>query len=87
MKATDVIRAVVNDCPMSMRKVSASMGRSQMFLGTYVSRGMLPNIELMSEIADTTGHDLLLRNRSSGNEIIIDPPIRDGLDSSHDADS
>lgn len=76
MEAKDIIRAVVLDSGKKITSVSLDMGRARLFLSSYVSRDRLPSIELMAEIADVTGHDLLLRNRESGREIIIDPPNR-----------
>jgi len=76
MKAEDVLRAVVNDCDLSMVQISKLMGRSNLYVGSYVTKKQKPNIELMAEICDVTGHDVLIRNRITGNEIIIDPPTK-----------
>lgn len=77
MKANEVLRAVVNDCDLSMVQISQSMGRSRLFVGSYVSKRLKPNIELMAEICDATGHELIVRNKITGSEITIDPPGSD----------
>lgn len=74
MQARDIIRAVVSDSGSSITQASKDMGRSDLYLSSYASRGRIPSIELMAEIGDATGHDLLLRNRKTGREITIDPP-------------
>lgn len=77
MDAKNIISAAVSDSGKKITAVSRDMGRTRIFLSSYISRGRLPSIELMAEIADATGHDLLLRNRRTKNEIIIDPPGHD----------
>lgn len=74
MKADDVLRAMVDDCDLPYMRISQKMGRSKLYIGSYLSKKQKPNIELMAEIGDATGHDLLVRNRTTGREIIIDPP-------------
>lgn len=77
MQAREIIRAVVGDCDMPMTQVSRSIGRSKLFIGRYVSRKVPPGAELLAEICDVTGHDLLVRNRETGREIVIDPPEKE----------
>lgn len=77
MKAREVIRAVVSDSGRSITEVCRAMGRGDLFLSSYASRGRIPGIELMAEICDSTGHDLIVRNRETGLEIPIDPPQRE----------
>ena len=74
MQARKVIRAIVDDSGMPMTRISTAMGRSTLFIGRYVSRQVPPGTELLAEICDVTDHDLLVRNRKTGHEIIIDPP-------------
>lgn len=82
MQANEVIRAMVKDSGIAQTTVSLSMGRRQNYVASYISRKRIPSIELMAEMADSAGFDLVLRNRHSGNEIQIDPP--DNLPSQRD---
>ena len=82
MQAKEVIRAMIEDSGISQRQVSLSMGRSGHFISSVLGNGRMPNIELMAEMADSAGFDLVLRNRHTGNEIQIDPP--DNLPSQRD---
>lgn len=77
MKAENAIREVVGDSGKSMYRVSLDMGRSRLYIGRAVSGGQIPTIRTMAEICDATGHDLLVRNRTTGREIIIDPPRKE----------
>ena len=77
MKAETAIREVVSDSGKSMYRVSLDMGRSKLYIGQAVSSGQIPTIKTMAEICDATGHDLLVRNRETGREIVIDPPKKD----------
>ena len=78
MRARDVIRATVEDSGMSMRRVSTLLDRSTYFIASTAGQGKVPSIELMAEIGDVTGHDLVIRNRKTGKEIVVDPPAKDG---------
>jgi len=77
MDAGDIIKAVVTDCDVSQVQISKRIGRSNLFIGSYITRKIKPNIELMAEICDVTDHDLIVRNRKTGREITIDPPERE----------
>lgn len=77
MQARQIIRAIVADSGMPMTHISQAMNRSYLFIGRYVSRQVPPGTELLAEICDATGHDLLVRNRTTGREIIIDPPRKE----------
>lgn len=74
MKAKDAIRAMVQDSELNQSQVAVSMGRSESYIRSCVSYGRIPSIALMAEIGKATGHDLILRNKRTGNEIVIDPP-------------
>lgn len=74
MDAREIIKAVVSDSGYSQRQISLSIGRKQHYIASYISKERVPSIELMAEISDACGCDLIVRNRNNGNEYIIDPP-------------
>ena len=76
MKAENAIKEVVGDSGKSMYRVSLDMGRSKLYIARAVNVNQTPTIRTMAEICDATGHDLLVRNRTTGREIVIDPPER-----------
>lgn len=77
MQSEDIVREVVSDSGKSMYRVSLDMGKSKLYMAQVVHAGRLPTIRTMAEICDATGHDLLVRNRTTGREIIIDPPEKE----------
>lgn len=76
MQSEDLVREVVSDSGKSMYRVSLDMGKSKLYIAQVVHANRLPTIRTMAEICDATGHDLLVRNRETGREIVIDPPER-----------
>lgn len=77
MQSEDIVREVVSDSGKSMYRVSLDMGKSRLYIAQVVHARRLPTIRTMAEICDATGHDLLVRNRTTGREIIIDPPEKE----------
>lgn len=77
MQSVDAIKEVVSDSGKSMYRVSLDMGRSKLYIAQAVHAKQIPTIKTMAEICDATGHDLLIRNRRTGREIIIDPPEKE----------
>jgi hypothetical protein len=53
------------------------MGRSHSYLSRYIYRNSTPSADILSEMLDVIGWDLLARNRETGEEIPIDPPQRE----------
>ena len=77
MKARKVLPAVVKGSGKSMQSISLEMNRVRTYLANTIKKQAVPRADILAEIADTCGYDLILRNRSSGDEIIIDPPRRE----------
>lgn len=76
MRPSDVVRTIADDSGIPRVKLSQKLGRSDFFISNYISSGRLPRVELLAEICDATDYDLLVRNRTTGREIIIDPPTK-----------
>lgn len=74
MKPRDALTLIVNNSGMSMRALSFSIGRSENFVFQTIKNKSVQKVDTMALIADAAGYDLLLRNRKTGSEIIIDPP-------------
>lgn len=73
----DVLSALVKNSGKSMRTISMAIGRSPNFLASTTQKRSTPHCETVANVADVCGYDLLLRKRSDGSEIIIDPPSKD----------
>jgi len=77
MRSDEILRAICEDAGMPMSRASSLAGRSNLFIARYMSDKKSPGTNVLAEICDVTGHDLLVRNRETGREIIIDPPEKD----------
>ena len=77
MKARDFIRGVMSlGNGISQQELSRKIGRHKRFISGYLASGRVPSIELAAEIADAVDCDLIVYNRETGLEDIIEPPER-----------
>lgn len=74
MQAQEVLRHFFGKGRMSTIEVSKKMGKSRSYLSNYLSTGRVPSLELTAEIMDAIDNDVVIRDRSTGQEIPIDPP-------------
>lgn len=76
MEPESIVPSIVKASGRSTIEISESLGRSRGYLSAYIANKRTPNIRLLTELGDELDYDLLLRNRKSGEEIIIDPPTK-----------
>ena len=76
MRSDEYIRAISRSSGLSQYELSKRMGRSKSYVSVYLANGISPRIGLAAEIADAAGCDLLVRNRETGEEEIVEPPER-----------
>lgn len=74
MQAVPAIITVVSKSGKPKTEISLELGRHYTFVGKLVSQRSIPKLSTAAEIADACGYDLLFRSRSTGEEIIVDPP-------------
>lgn len=74
MNAKEVFRHVVDNSGLSRAELARSMGRTTSYFRNVLSRGSIPKLDTFAEITDAAGYDLLVRKRSTGEELVIDPP-------------
>lgn len=77
MRARDVFITVIERSGKKKVEIARSIGRNDGFVRNRTNSPTTPTTETFSLIADACGYDLLVRNRSDGSEIIIDPPKAD----------
>jgi len=82
MRAEDTLQFVIDDSGKSMYAISLDMGKSKLYIAQAVHRQRIPTLRTFAEICEATGHELIVRNKETGREIVIDPPER-----SDDSDS
>ena len=54
-------------------KISESLGKRRNYVNTIMAKATVPQTDTFAKVADVCGWDLLARNRTTGEEIIIDP--------------
>lgn len=69
-----VLRTIITRRGLSTRAASAKVGRSEGYFSRKISKSVSPNIATLAEIGDKLDYDLLLRDRTDGTELPIDPP-------------
>lgn len=74
MEPEKVVPYIVSKSGRSTIAISDALGRSRGYLSAYIANKRTPNIRLLSELGNELGYDLLMRNRETGDEFIIDPP-------------
>lgn len=72
MNARDVLKAITRKAPDT--KLSLAMGKNSNYLSVAKSRKSVPQADTFAMISNVCGYDLLVRERDTGDEIIIDPP-------------
>ena len=76
MRAEDVLRFVIDDSGKSMYAISLGMGKSKLYIAQAIYNNRIPTLRTFAEICEVTGHELIVRNKETGFETVIDPPER-----------
>lgn len=53
--------------------LSRHLGKSDAYISALLSRGNIPSAVLFCKISNLCGYDVIVRNRVTGEETIIDP--------------
>lgn len=73
MNAHEVLRKITRSTGMTDIELSVAMGKNTNYLGVIRNRKTIPRADTFAMIADASGYDLLVRNRTDNEEIVIDP--------------
>lgn len=73
MRAIDVSNHVYKRSGLTVRQVGKLAGRSENGFSPYIYRQNEPSVHLLALLCDVCGFDLLVRQRDTGEETIIDP--------------
>jgi hypothetical protein len=76
MQAGKILESLFGRGKISPVDASLKMGRKSNFISSYKHHGNIPGVDVMAEIADAIGYDLLMRSRETHEEILIEPPKR-----------
>jgi len=74
MQAIDFIKENFGRGKFSAYKTSQEIKRSPSYIGSIISHDATPRTDVFALILDAVGFDLIVRNRKTGEETIIDPP-------------
>ena len=72
MNARDAFILLCDKSGLSRAQLSKKIGRSRNFLSSYNNKKVTPGFDIYLDVADVCGFDLILRNRETGEEIMID---------------
>ena len=73
MNANAVFNTVVASAGIPKSHISRNLGKSTNYIGVMITNANVPKVDTFAKIADSCGWDLLARNRTTGEEIVIDP--------------
>lgn len=74
MQANDVLKEMIVRRGLSARKASTLFGRSIGYVGRMRASHSAHMVTTLAELADKLDFELILRDKLTGDEIIIDPP-------------
>lgn len=72
MQAQEAFRYVLDNSGKSQRQISRDLGKVDTFISSMLSGGRTPGLQLMANVSDVCGYDLVLVNRSTGETIKLD---------------
>ena len=72
MQAQEAFRYALDNSGKSQRQISRDLGKVDTFISSMLSGGRTPGLQLMANVADVCGYDLLLVDRTTGDTIKID---------------
>ena len=76
MQALQAVRTIIKKGGNTLESAALKCGRTGSYFSVMFSRQSIPRLDIMAEICDSLGWDLLVRDRSDGYEEKIDPPVK-----------
>jgi len=73
MNVKTCFNVIVTTSGLPKVKISESLGKRRNYVNTIMTKATVPQTDTFAKIADSCGWDLLARNRTTGEEIVIDP--------------
>lgn len=74
MRADKAIRAMLDREGMSTIRASELMGKSKGYVSRILSTNAIPHADILANICDVAGYDLIAKSREDDFEFLIDPP-------------
>ena len=73
MNVRTAFNVIVTLSGLTKSKISETLGKRVTYVNTIIAKSTIPKTDTFAKVADVCGWDLLARNRTTGEEIIIDP--------------
>ena len=77
MTTNEIFELLFGEGKLSTTEISLKMNHSTGYLSKYRYRKSVPSTDVMARIMDAVDYDLLIRNRTTGEEILVDPDRHD----------
>lgn len=74
MRAGKVLKTILAKEGITPTEAARKIGRSDAYLSSIIAKDTSPKVSTMAGICDALDYDLLVRSRSDGYELNIDPP-------------
>jgi len=73
MDARETLRYLIDQSGKPKTTISTDLGKSQGYINSYLTIGRAPGVDVLANIADVCGYDLVIVNRETGQTTRIDP--------------
>lgn len=74
MQIKDALLEAMDHSGLSRYAVAKKIGKQQNYVYVMLAKGSDPAYKTLQAVADACDYDILLRNRTDGHEIKLDPP-------------
>lgn len=71
--SSEVLKVLVDSSGKSRRQISRELGRFDTYIQTTLGKQTVPGLSVTSQICKLCGYELVLREKETGNERVIDP--------------
>lgn len=74
MQPNMILRWLIESRGLSQRNASVKFGRSPSYVSRILAGGYSPTTAVLAEFCSILDYDLIIRDRTNGAEVTIDPP-------------
>ena len=74
MNVNKVFNTCISRSGMRKTEISTALGLRKNYISVAIAKRTIQRTDTFAKIVDVCGWDLLVRNRTTGEEMLIDPP-------------
>jgi len=71
MHTLTALSRIIDNVGLNMSSLSRSLGKGKNYINNYYVKGIMPRVDTFAAIVGACGYDLIVRSRSSGEELLI----------------